>query len=307
MKIGVNYLLESKELFEEGKIDFVDYFKLYSINEDLSGVDWCKSHGGLMFHGIVGKPSFFCNKDLIKGTDIEKTKELLDCSIMPYISVHISSNEDNTVEGYINNIKENVIEYRKVFNKNIIGENIPYREYRNAYKKLTNPEIISKIVYDNDIKYLFDISHARSAANHYNMTLDEYVSKLPMDKCVEVHLAGMFTFPDTKDEEVKKKYTQKQLDLIDVEVKRFSNRKADNHGKLNEEDYDFLTKLLKKYENIEYITLEYGSYNDYIGYDDRDFVYPVCSFTKVSAKAKEEVLEQLLRIKEIVNTVENER
>lgn len=52
MKIGVNYLLESKELYEEGKIDFVDYFKLFSLNSSLDGIDWCINHKGLLFHGM---------------------------------------------------------------------------------------------------------------------------------------------------------------------------------------------------------------------------------------------------------------
>ena len=52
MKIGVNYLLESKELYEEEKIDFVDYFKLFSLNTNLDGIDWCMSHKGLLFHGM---------------------------------------------------------------------------------------------------------------------------------------------------------------------------------------------------------------------------------------------------------------
>ena len=78
MKIGVNYLLESRELFEEGKLDFIDYFKLFSLNGDISGTDWCVANKGLMFHGIVGKPSFFGDMDLLKYTDIKATKKLLD-------------------------------------------------------------------------------------------------------------------------------------------------------------------------------------------------------------------------------------
>jgi hypothetical protein len=36
MKLCVNYLEEVKELVEEGKIDFIGYIKLFSINGDLS-------------------------------------------------------------------------------------------------------------------------------------------------------------------------------------------------------------------------------------------------------------------------------
>ena len=301
MKIGVNYLLESKELFEEGKLDFIDFFKLYSLDEDLSGADWCIENKGFMFHGLVGDPSFFGDKDLIKKTKVKESKKLLNASIAPFISGHIISSEDNTLEGYLEVIKNNIKDFKKEFKKDIVLENTPYRAYRNSYQFFMDPAIISQIVYDNDIKFLFDISHARSAANHLGMTLDEYVAKLPMDRCVEVHMAGMFKYPDTSNFVEKAKYSQKQIDLINIEIKRYSSMVGDNHGKLSDDDYKFLAKLLKEYKGIEYITLEYGSVNDYIGFNDEDFLYPICNFKKVNEKAKEEVLEQLLKIKEVVD------
>ena len=59
MQIGVNYLLEARELYEEGKIDYLDYFKLYSLNADLSGMEWCSAQNFVMFHGFVRKSICF--------------------------------------------------------------------------------------------------------------------------------------------------------------------------------------------------------------------------------------------------------
>jgi hypothetical protein len=55
MKLCVNYLEETKALIEEGKIDFIDYIKLFSINGDLSPIDWCVTKKDVMFHGIIGE------------------------------------------------------------------------------------------------------------------------------------------------------------------------------------------------------------------------------------------------------------
>lgn len=55
MKLAVNHLLEVEELFNEGKIDFIDYFKLYSINGDLSHLEWCIKNKALLFHGLIGR------------------------------------------------------------------------------------------------------------------------------------------------------------------------------------------------------------------------------------------------------------
>ena len=70
MKLVVNYLKEVEELFEEGKIDFVDYFKLYSLNEDISALDWCIAHRPVMFHGIIGKASMFGEKNFNNAHEI---------------------------------------------------------------------------------------------------------------------------------------------------------------------------------------------------------------------------------------------
>lgn len=276
MKLVVNYLKEVEELFEEGKIDFVDYFKLYSLNEDISGLDWCINHRPVMFHGIIGKASMFGEKNLIENTDVDKTKEILEKSKTPYLSGHISTNDmTQTLEETLAIIKENITNYKKVFGKNIALENIPYRKRYDHCTYLINPEIISKIVYENDCMFLFDISHARKAAEYFKMTLEEYVSKLPMDRVIEFHLAGMYTCRD--------------------------GVKMDYHGKMNEEDYEFLEDAIKKYPTLQYITLEYGSYlpKDKLHLLD-DENLPLASFEAVNPKVKEEVYEQLIRLKEII-------
>lgn len=300
MKIGVNYLLEAKELYEEGKLDFIDYFKLFSLNEDISSKEWCIQNKGLMFHGAIGKSSYFGDYKVIEKTNIEETTKMLNGSVAPYISAHICSSEYHTTEEYLNNLKQNIEDFKKTFDCKIALENMPYRDYREDAVDLLRPEVISKVVYDNDINFLFDISHARRSAMRFGMTLEEYASKLPMDRCIEVHLAGMFDFPNIYDEQIRKNYTEKQLEIIDYNIKRYGMR-FDNHGKMNEEDYEFLKMLIKKYPSIEYITLEYGPTNEGNRYNDEDYLYPVCSYEKVNELAKQEVLEQLLRLKSICN------
>ncbi len=301
MQIGVNYLLEVKELFEEGKIDFMDYFKLFSLNGELEGLEWCTDNRWLMFHGTIGGFSSFANTKIIETIDIDKMKEVIEKTRTPYISGHIYSEEVHTQEEYLEIIKQNIKYFRETFGKKLILENTPLRKNKLNRAILQDPEFISKIVYDNDIGFLFDISHARASAKVLNMTLEEYVSKLPMDKCVEIHLAGMFDYPDISNAEVRKKYTPKQLELVEYYINNIG-KSFDNHGKMNDEDYLFLEKLLKEYKNIEYITLEYGSINYLEEFNDEDFLYPICNYKRVNPKAKEEVLEQLTRIKQIVNS-----
>ena len=301
MQIGVNYLLEVKDLYEENKIDFIDYFKLYSLNEDLSGMDWCKSNRWVMFHGLCGDSSMFGDKDLILRTDISATKDMLEKSKAPYISAHIcTKNKNQTEEETYEAIKNNIKDFKEQFGKDIVLENIPYRKKYAHCEYLLKPENISKIVHENDIGFLFDISHARKAAEHFNMTLEEYVDKLPMDRVVEFHLAGMFDLPDISNEVVRKQYTEKQIRFIKASEELYGKR-FDYHGKLTDEDYIFLEKYIPKYKTLKYITLEYGSYNKGNLFDDDAYIYPVANFNTSNEKIKEEVYTQLKRIKLIVD------
>ncbi len=303
MQIGVNYLLEVKDLFNENKIDFIDYFKLYSLNEDLSGMDWCCSKKWVMFHGLCGDSSMIGDKDLITKTNIGGTNIMIEKSKTPYISAHICTrNRNQTEEETYEIIRKNIIDLKNHFGKDVVLENIPYRKKYNHCEYLMRPEVISKIIYENDVGFLFDISHARKAAEHLNMTLEEYVDKLPMDKVVEFHLAGMFDLPDISNEVIRKQYTEQQIRFIKASEERYGKR-FDYHGKLTEEDYEFLENYIPKYESLKYITLEYGSYNDGTLFDDEAFIFPIANFNTSNEIIKEEVLTQLKRIKLIVDKI----
>ena len=303
MKIGVNYLLEAKELYEEGKIDFIDYFKLFSLNGDLSGMDWCVSKRWVMFHGACAEDSSFGDKNLIKRVDIQKTKEMIKKSNTPYMSAHIfAHNNGQTEEELLDTIKENIADFKKEFGLEIALENVPYRDRYEHCEFLIRPETISKIVRENNIMFLFDISHARRSAEHFGMTLEEYVSKLPMERVVEFHLAGIFTLPDISKDEIRSLYTDGQIEFIE-KAKITEGERFDNHGILGEDDYIFLKESISKYNSLKYITLEYGSVNTVKGTRDEDVIYPLASFKKTNDVVKNEVLEQLNRIKQIVDEV----
>ena len=305
MQIGVNYLLESRELFEEGKIDFLNYFKLYSLNEDLAGLDWCYNHKWLMFHGAIGKASSIGEADLIQTIDVEKTKEIIEKGKTPYFSAHICTrNPNQTEEETYEIIKKNITFLKNAIGKDVVLENIPYRKKYHHCVYLMRPEIISKIVHENDIWFLFDISHARKAAEHFNMTLEEYVEKLPMDRVVEFHLAGMFDSPDISREEIRKQYTERQIRFIKANEEMYGNR-YDYHGKLTEVDYTVLEEYLPKYKDtLKYITLEYGSYNGNNLFKDEEFVYPVANFERVNPVIKDEIYTQLKRLKLIIDKID---
>lgn len=211
-------------------------------------------------------------KDFLDYCDITKMKECYTCSKTPYISFHINCSKGNLQdeEEAFNILKENVSRLRKEFNKDIILENVPaFRTRKEEYNFYANPEFITKVINETNTGFLFDISHARVAADILNIPFNEYVKRLPMDKLVEIHLAGCM-----KDSN----------GIIDA-----------NHSKMNEEDYIFLEELLKTSKTLQVVTLEYGTpINRKIDNS------PTVEYGKVNELAKKEIYEQLIRLKEML-------
>ena len=273
MKLCVNYLEEVKELVEEEKIGFIDYIKLFSINGDLSPLDWCASKKDVMFHGLAGeKASNVADIDFFKDRDIKLQKRYFEISRTPYMSMHINALSDipQNEEDALKVIKENVSRLTKEFDKKILLENIPGIWGRGDLNFYSSPEFISKVIAETNTGFLFDIGHARVASEVLNIPFDEYVNRLPMNKIEEIHLSGC--------------------------MKNSKGRLVANHSKMNEEDFKFLSKLLEKSKTLKVVTLAYGiiKVGTVIGNP------PVVAYGIVNERAKEEVYTQLLRLKEML-------
>ncbi|MBO5179437.1 MAG: DUF692 family protein [Clostridia bacterium] len=273
MKLAVNYLQEVQELLEEGKINFIDYLKLYSINGDLSPFDWCTNHSNVLFHGLVGHGSDVASEKFWENRDVVLQKEYYQKGKTPYISLHINTNDKElkSEEETLKIIIENVEKIKEVFGMEVILENVPARYDNRSKDFLSSPEFITKVVNELDCGFLFDIGHARAAADVLEIPFDEYVNRLPMNRLVEVHLSGVSVAEDGKVWPL--------------------------HGKMNEEDYIFLEEAIKKYDTLQIVTLEYGAW----ALDEGNCDYPIPKYGIVNEEIKTEVYEQLMRIKEIMN------
>lgn len=272
MKLCVNYLMELRELFDEVDLSYVDYIKLFSIDGDLTPFDWCLSKKDVMFHGMIGNFSCIGDENFMNGRDIKLQEEYYKRGNTPYISVHISRSsyepvsEEKTVENIIKNVKE----LRKIFGMRIILENVPASRKKPQNNFMASPEFIKRVVEATDTGFLFDIGHARAAAEVLEIPFDEYVERLPMDRLVEMHLAGS--------------------------MEKLDGHLSPNHSKMNEEDYEFTKNALASYPTIEVVTLEYGPFVEQPLKEECVIV----NGTDVNQKAKAEVLEQLTRLNEMM-------
>jgi uncharacterized protein (UPF0276 family) len=135
-----------------------------------------------------------------------------------------------------------------------------------VWGELIKPGIITKMIYESGCSFLLDISHAYCASRWLNMNFIEYLKKLPLEKVYEIHING---------------WIQKGNDIM-------------CHTKINQEGYEALKEVLQ-HSQPKIITVEYGRHNDRIGSG-----VPVMTADSINEKAKDEIIEQVYRIREIV-------
>jgi uncharacterized protein (UPF0276 family) len=187
-----------------------------------------------MFHGYVGHGSNIADADFSERRDNDEQRDYFKRANTPYVSTHINRSFEDpaTEEEVTERIKNNIQFLKDEFGMRVILENVPYHPKKAYNKFMVMPEYIKKSVYENDCGFLFDIGHARAAAERLDIPFNEYVSRLPMDKLVEIHLAGS--------------------------MKTKSGGITPNHSKMHEEDYEFLEWAIQNCPTLETITFEYG-------------------------------------------------
>ena len=137
-----------------------------------------------------------------------------------------------SVEELKYNAQININRIKEIFGKNISisVENNNYFKTE-AYDYVTDPDFISSIVYDNDINFLFDISHARISSINSGVDFYEYLSKLPLNRVNQIHIS------------------KEEVDS--------SGEVFDAHELPSDKETEEIIKFIKKYSTLKYITVEY--------------------------------------------------
>ena len=100
-----------------------------------------------------------------------------------------------------------------------------------AYDYIADPEFISSIVHENNIYFLFDISHARISSYNMNISYNQYINLLPLEKIIQIHMSK--------------------------EVYKANGEVYDAHEIPDNNDIEEFKRLISVYPNIKYVTLEY--------------------------------------------------
>ncbi len=241
MKNSIKIATPISHLFENGKLSS----QIISLSDCLE----CRDHSvdkdfksQELFHSDLQPIHKFSKEDIDSLIKIKSEKldlklisfHLASCYAKPKVKNGIF--HPNGIKISIGELKHNAqVNIKKI--KEIFGKNISISVENNNYYKteaydyITDPDFISSIVYDNDINFLFDISHARISAINSGVDFYEYLSKLPLNRVNQIHVS--------KEE-------------IDSDGEVF-----DAHELPSDEETKEIIKFIKKYNTVEYITIEY--------------------------------------------------
>lgn len=111
----------------------------------------------------------------------------------PYVlnGMFEKAGKEYTEKQALRNAKNNFKEIKRIFgNKIELGiENTNFYP-TNAYKYITEAAFLSRIVYENNIRFLFDLAHARITAHNTQNDYENYLHALPLDRIIQIHISS---------------------------------------------------------------------------------------------------------------------
>lgn len=239
MFLGCNYSRELVELIKENEVD-VDFIKLALYDEYREGFEISRKLKPVLLHGVnPGMPERVGTR-FTDTIDWQRINRDIRKYRTPHLGIHLDVRREDLDDLEVT--KEQVV-YRlingaEIWKDNIcvplLVENIPYSKYyasRGALEYVANPEVIREVCEKADVGFLLDTSHARVTAWYRNEDINTYLSRLPLERVMEIHVAGPIMTEDTGF--------------------------RDRHLEMSKEDYEILEWILQR-TNSKVISLEYG-------------------------------------------------
>ena len=99
-----------------------------------------------------------------------------------------------------------------------------------AYEIVTEASFISELVRTTRSYFLLDVAHARISAHNMRMDTTAYLTQLPLERAIQIHLSGFAT-----DEPIWR----------------------DSHEELSEDQWRDAERCLRRLPGVQFVTLEY--------------------------------------------------
>ncbi|MBU0492082.1 MAG: DUF692 domain-containing protein, partial [Chloroflexi bacterium] len=181
----------------------------------------------------------------------------------PWFSVHLGFGVENVTTGdgfdpaggtgplapavAQDRISRNARTLRDALSVPLLLENVP-RFPNIAHDHVCEPDFIARVVQAADTWFLLDLAHARVSAAYLGYDVHDYLSRLPLERTVEIHLSGPRWGHEYRPvlEAVRPDLAAQLVDDVLYDV----------HELLRQADYDLLVWALRE-TPVRAITLEY--------------------------------------------------
>lgn len=250
MKLAVNFSDPLIELLNENPVLPVDFIKVptKAFPDSFSQFNKGLSYRRLLPHpaqpGVLSlghpSPGERFNREIVA--------KIIDLTKPAYLSTHLEAKLDffpsfeeeqhrfhpGLKKALSHRFLESIDLVKKTTGLPLVLENFPYYSWWRHYKLGSDPMFITEICEVGDCGFLLDIAHARCSAWYFGIPVEQYLEMLPLQRLVEIHLAG---------------------------VNHRAEGVRDTHTKLTEEDYQLFKFVLER-TNPEIATIEYGGLPD---------------------------------------------
>ena len=194
-KIACNWSIELYDLIVSGQVD-VDYIKAGAFGDFDSCFEKMRALRPVLLHGFGHYEKAGMNN--IEIVDFERGNRLLAECGSPHYGLHLCiTNADMGTEIKEEDIHEhmcrNIRIFKKKLNVPLLLENIPDApQEKTLYDHFpySQADKISRVIHDNDVDLLLDITHAKIACMYRKWNLHDYLSELPLERVREIHVNG---------------------------------------------------------------------------------------------------------------------
>jgi len=190
MEFCLNYSDPAAELYQQGAIH-ADRFKCAEFPEMIATA---RKITPIYVHFplVVGTEKTDWNLDAIAA--------MRDGTHTPQVNVHLAPREEEYLP--LGDSGDTVLFERTLAQldtlkkrfgqENVMLESVMYRDLKGAfYRGAVDPKNIAMLVRQADVGFLFDVSHARLAAQQTGVLEDEYIRQLPLERLRELHITGL--------------------------------------------------------------------------------------------------------------------
>jgi uncharacterized protein (UPF0276 family) len=252
MYFGCNWSKALKCLLEKDavKIDYIKSGAFGPFNEEFLTM---RSMRPILLHGLGHfEDTGMKNIEIL---DFDLVNKLIKNCNSPHYGLHLSIKNSDMYPGMTDeDIHEHMSKQIQIFKRNItvplLLENTPDspkdRTMFDHYPYIM-PEQLSRLLVENDVSFLLDLTHAKITAKYRGFNIHDYIRQLPLDRVVEIHVNGSGYDKD--------------------------GFPTDTHQAMEKEDYKLLDWVLN-YTNPEVVTLEYNG----IATESHDTI--ICSIEK---------------------------